>query len=73
MIGEPRPHDSAHLHVTGKALYCDDIPLPTAALHAAFGISTVAHGRITEIDLEPVLDSPGVVAVAVPSDVPGEN
>jgi xanthine dehydrogenase large subunit len=73
MIGEPYPHDSAHLHVTGKALYCDDIPLPAAALHAAFGISTVSHARITDLDLKPVLASPGVVAVAVSSDVPGEN
>ena len=32
MIGEPHPHDSAHLHVTGKALYCDDIPLPADTL-----------------------------------------
>jgi xanthine dehydrogenase large subunit len=73
MIGEPHPHDSAHLHVTGKALYCDDIPLPSTALHGAFGISTVPHARIRELDLTSVIKSPGVIALAVASDVPGEN
>ena len=32
VVGEAYPHDSAHLHVTGKALYCDDIPLPAETL-----------------------------------------
>jgi xanthine dehydrogenase large subunit len=73
MIGEPLPHDSAHLHVTGQALYCDDIPMPANALHAAFGISTVAHARITRADLEAVAASPGFVTMAVAADVPGEN
>ncbi len=67
------PHDSAALHVSGRAQYCDDIPLPADALHAAFGMSPVAHGRITSLDLSAVRDSPGVVAVAVPADIPGEN
>jgi xanthine dehydrogenase large subunit len=73
MIGQSHPHESAHLHVTGRALYCDDIPLPANALHAAFGISTIPHGRIQRIDLTAVLESPGVVAVATPVDITGEN
>jgi len=73
VIGEPYPHDSAHLHVTGRALYCDDIPLPANALHGAFGLSSIAHGRIRECDLSAVLSAPGVVAVALPADIPGEN
>jgi xanthine dehydrogenase large subunit len=66
-------HESAHLHVSGKALYADDIPLPANALHAAFGMSSIAHGRIRVMDLAPVKDSPGVIAIAVAADVPGEN
>ena len=66
-------HESAHLHVSGQALYADDIPLPANTLHAAFGMSTIAHGRIRAMDLAPVLDLPGVVAVATAADVPGEN
>ena len=66
-------HESAHLHVSGRALYADDIPLPANTLHAAFGMSTIAHGRIKTLDLGPVLESPGVVTVATAADVPGEN
>src|SRR2546423_1054270 len=73
VIGEPLAHDSAHLHVTGKALYCDDIALPPATLHAAFGISSIAHGRIRELDLVPVMSTAEVVTVVRSADIPGEN
>jgi xanthine dehydrogenase large subunit len=66
-------HESAHLHVSGRALYADDIPLPANTLHAAFGLSSIAHGRIRALDLAPVREFPGVVAIAVAADVPGEN
>ncbi|MDE2449223.1 MAG: xanthine dehydrogenase molybdopterin binding subunit [Gammaproteobacteria bacterium] len=79
-IGDPQPatatavrHESAHLHVTGRAQYTDDIPLPEGALHAAVGISSIAHARIRALDITGVADSPQVIAVALPSDVPGEN
>ena len=45
-VGTARMHDSAPLHVSGQAQYCDDIVLPENALHAAFGMSPIAHGRI---------------------------
>jgi xanthine dehydrogenase large subunit len=73
LIGAAQPHDSAHLHVTGQALYADDIPLPANALHAAFGLSSIAHGRIRALDLAPVHAMPGVVTVATTVDIPGEN
>jgi xanthine dehydrogenase large subunit len=66
-------HDSAHLHVSGRALYADDIPLPADALHAAFGMSSIAHGHVNRLDLGPVLKMPGVTAVCVAEDIPGEN
>jgi xanthine dehydrogenase large subunit len=66
-------HDSAHLHVSGQALYADDIALPPNTLHAAFGISDIAHGRLKQLDLAPVSAIPGVVAIATAQDVPGEN
>ena len=66
-------HESAHLHVRGQALYADDIPLAANVLHAAFGLSTIAHGRIRSMDTTPVLAFPGVIAVAAADDVPGEN
>jgi xanthine dehydrogenase large subunit len=66
-------HESAHLHVSGQALYTDDIPLPANTLHAAFGLSSIAHGRIRTLDLASVQSFPGVFAVATAADVPGEN
>src|ERR1700677_2390901 len=72
-VGTARMHDSAALHVSGQAQYCDDIVLPENALHAAFGMSPIAHGRIRALDLAPVAAAPGVAAIAVAADVPGEN
>jgi xanthine dehydrogenase large subunit len=37
-------HESAHLHVTGKATYTDDIPEYAGTLYAALILSPVAHG-----------------------------
>jgi xanthine dehydrogenase large subunit len=71
--GTSQPHDSAALHVSGRAQYCDDIALPANTLHAAFGLSAVAHGRITALDLSAVAAAPGVAAIALPADIPGEN
>jgi xanthine dehydrogenase large subunit len=72
-VGEAVPHESAHLHVTGEALYCDDIPLPEGALHAAIGMSEKAHARIKRLDLTAVASAPGVLAVLTAADIPGEN
>jgi xanthine dehydrogenase large subunit len=71
--GREQRHESAHLHVSGEALYTDDIALPSQTLHAAFGLSPVAHGRIRERELGPVIATPGVFAVVQAGDVPGEN
>ena len=43
-VGVSRPHESAHLHVAGEAPYTDDIPELAGTLHAALGLSPVAHG-----------------------------
>jgi xanthine dehydrogenase large subunit len=72
-VGTPLKHDSAHLHVTGRATYTDDIALPVGALHAALGMSSVAHGRIRSMDLSAVRAAPGVVCVIVAADIPGHN
>ena len=69
----PLPHESAHLHVAGEAAYVDDLPELAATLHAALGLSTQAHARITGLDLGPVLAAPGVVGVLVAADIPGIN
>ena len=66
-------HDSAIKHVTGRAEYTDDLNEPAGTLHAYLGLSTVAHGRITSLDLDAVRMAPGVHLVLTADDVPGEN
>ena len=45
--------------LTGRGAYVDDIA-PVGALHAIFLRSMMAHGRITELDLEAARGMPGV-------------
>jgi xanthine dehydrogenase large subunit len=63
-------HDSALKHVTGQALYIDDMPEPVGTLHAALVLSQIAHGRLKKIE---VPRSAGVVAVFDARDIPGKN
>ena len=72
-IGARRPHESAHLHVAGAAPYIDDLPELAGTLHAALGLSPVAHGRLLAIDLATLRAQPGVVAVFSAADIPGPN
>jgi xanthine dehydrogenase large subunit len=73
VVGQPAPHDSARLHTTGQATYTDDIPEPRGLLHMAVGYSEKAHARIASLELDNVRSVPGVVAVLLPADIPGEN
>ncbi|MCK0743608.1 xanthine dehydrogenase molybdopterin binding subunit [Chromohalobacter nigrandesensis] len=66
-------HDSAILHVTGRARYLDDQPAPADALHVAVGLSPSARGRITQMNLDAVRRAPGVVDVITVVDIPGKT
>jgi xanthine dehydrogenase large subunit len=72
-VGKPHAHESAMLHVLGQANYTDDLPELRGTLHAALGLSTMAHARITALDLSAVRTSNGVAAVLVAADIPGAN
>lgn len=72
-VGASLPHDAARRHVRGTAPYIDDLPEPAGLLHAAVGLSRVAHGTLTGLDLDQVRAYPGVVAVLAAADIPGEN
>ena len=72
-VAKPLPHDAARLHVTGQARYVDDIPVPADTLHLAFGLSSIARGRITGMDLADVRAAPGVVMVLTADDLPFAN
>jgi xanthine dehydrogenase large subunit len=73
-VGIAVPHESAVLHVTGAALYTDDLIYRTKDLLHAYPVQTsYAHARITTLNTEPALAVPGVVRVLTAADVPGVN
>ncbi len=73
--GRELPHESARLHVTGQAIYTDDIPELRGTLYAALVLSPVAHGELQGEGIEraALLAQVGVVAVFTAKDIPGEN
>lgn len=71
-VGKEYPQDSAMLHVTGEAVYTDDILEPAGCLHAYVLKSPHAHARIKKIDTSRC-HLPGVHAVMTAKDVPGVN
>ncbi len=74
-LGQQLAHESARLHVTGEAIYTDDIPELRGTLYAALVTSPVAHGELIGegIDRAAILRQHGVVAVFTARDIPGEN
>ncbi|MGO4189697.1 xanthine dehydrogenase molybdopterin binding subunit [Pseudarthrobacter sp. TAF60_1] len=74
VVGVPVSHESAAAHVTGTALYTDDLVVRSRnVLHAWPVQAPHAHARILELQTEPALKVPGVVRVLTASDVPGVN
>ncbi|MBL1082868.1 xanthine dehydrogenase molybdopterin binding subunit [Streptomyces actinomycinicus] len=74
VVGLSLPHESAGLHVTGTALYTDDLVCRTKDVLHAYPVQVMkAHGRITALRTEPALAVPGVVRVLTGADVPGVN
>jgi xanthine dehydrogenase large subunit len=72
-VATDQRHDSAHKHVSGSAVYIDDMPEPAGMLHGCLGLSSATHATITKMDLSAVRTAPGVVDVLTAKDVPGEN
>lgn len=66
-------HDSGRKHVSGQATYIDDMAMPAGAMHAYLGLSDVAHGTITSLDLSEVVAADGVVGVLTGDDIPAHN
>jgi len=73
-VGRPVPHESARGHVTGSALYTDDLlgRFPNA-LHAWPVCAPHAHAMVRALHASPALEEPGVVSVLTGDDVPGEG
>ncbi|MFH8609677.1 xanthine dehydrogenase molybdopterin binding subunit [Streptomyces sp. NPDC018029] len=74
VVGISMPHESAVQHVTGAALYTDDLVQRTKDVLHAYPVQVMkARGRITALRTEPALAVPGVVRVLTGADVPGVN
>jgi xanthine dehydrogenase large subunit len=74
VAGKPVPHESARGHVTGEALYTDDlVPRFPNVLHAWPVLAPYAHAAVKTLDVSPALSQPGVVTILTASDVPGEG
>ncbi|HJQ01740.1 MAG TPA: xanthine dehydrogenase molybdopterin binding subunit [Jatrophihabitans sp.] len=74
VVGMEIPHESAALHVTGQALYTDDLLARTpAVLHAWPVQAPHAHALVLDLRTEPAYRVPGVVRVLTAADVPGVN
>jgi xanthine dehydrogenase molybdopterin-binding subunit B len=74
VVGTAVPHESAALHVTGEALFTDDLGPRTAALLHAYPVQAPhAHARVTALRAEPALAVPGVLRVLTAADVPGST
>ncbi len=72
-LGARLPHESALRHVTGEAVYVDDMPHPLGLLHAMIWPSRWARARIERIEKRSALTVPGVHAVLTADDIPGKN
>jgi xanthine dehydrogenase large subunit len=73
VVGRPAVHESAALHVTGAAMYTDDLAARAHGVLTAWPVpSTSAHALVT-LDVEPAYEVPGVVRVLTADDVPGLN
>ncbi|TVQ81730.1 MAG: xanthine dehydrogenase molybdopterin binding subunit [Micavibrio sp.] len=70
--GDALRHDSAELHVTGEAVYTDDLREPEGCLFAYVLKSPHARARITKINTESCCID-GVHAVLTAKDIPGKN
>ncbi|HEX4926051.1 MAG TPA: molybdopterin cofactor-binding domain-containing protein [Bdellovibrionales bacterium] len=65
---EGLPHDSAHLHVTGRSEYVDDRPYMRGELCVHVVYSTEARASFT-LDIAAALEAPGVAGVLTAEDV----
>ena len=72
-VREALAHDSARKHVTGQAIYTDDIAEPFGTLHLAAGGAARAHARLLKLDVSRVRKAPGVALVLTVADIPGIN
>ncbi len=73
VVGKEVPHDSARGHVTGEALFVDDLASTQNELIVDFIGSPVAHGKIKSLNSIELAQLDGIAAVYTAKDIPGHN
>ncbi len=72
--GQAIPHESARGHVTGEAIYTEDLLARyPSTLRAWPVLAPHAHALLLHLDTTPALEEPGVVTTLTSADVPGEG
>jgi xanthine dehydrogenase molybdopterin binding subunit len=66
-------HESAKYHVTGEAIYVDDMQVSEQLLYGKVVYSPHAHAKILSYDINKALTIDGVHAILTYKDIPGEN
>jgi len=72
-VSRPPPHESAHKHVTGEAIYTDDQTAGRTMLEVWPVCAPHARAKISKRDSSAARAMPGVVAVLLAEDIPGKN
>ncbi len=67
------PHESGHKHVTGEAIYTDDIGARKSMLEVWPVCAPHARAKILRRDAAAAKTMPGIAAVLLAEDVPGLN
>ena len=74
VVGIAMEHEAAAQHVSGAALYTDDLVQQTKDVLHAFPVQAPhAHALVTGLRIAPAYDVAGVVRVLTADDVPGHN
>ncbi|HTE46988.1 MAG TPA: xanthine dehydrogenase family protein molybdopterin-binding subunit [Gemmatimonadaceae bacterium] len=68
-LGDPIDRVDGRLKVTGAARYAAEYPLPNLA-HAVLVTSTIAKGRVLQVDATRAERLPGVIAIMTPMNAP---
>ena len=70
---KPTPHESAHKHVTGEAVYTDDPPAGKNFLEVWPVCASHARAKLLRRDASAARRVPGIRAVLLAEDIPGLN
>ena len=72
-VGKAIPHDSAIGHVTGRALYVEDLPRVDGELWVDFAGAPIAAGQVKSLNTSKAAEVDGVVGIYTHASIKGKN